>query len=111
MRMWNVNPKIMCRKHLLAEHFETHCFVGHILRGKKYQGFLDNGMLETHNIKTRHDILASEMEDRGFKHNTPLTFSYDIEEGKIDVENNINVLYHRCPYCRERIERIKNDKH
>jgi hypothetical protein len=28
MRMWMVNPRIMCGNHLLGEHLETHMFYG-----------------------------------------------------------------------------------
>lgn len=28
MRMWMVDPKIMCRKHLLGEHLELHMLAG-----------------------------------------------------------------------------------
>lgn len=104
--MWNVEPKLMCRKHLLGEHFEMHCFVGHIKQGKKYNGFLKNGMLEIHNIKNRHDQIVNEMEKRGYKHNTPLNFFTNLIEGKIDEENNINILYSKCSECRRIMEEV-----
>lgn len=34
MRMWVVNPKILCRKHLLGEHVELHMATGHLQRGR-----------------------------------------------------------------------------
>ena len=33
MRMWNVDPKLMCNKHLLGEHVEMHMFFGTIQKG------------------------------------------------------------------------------
>ena len=33
MRMWLVNPALLCRQHLLGEHVEMHMFAGHILEG------------------------------------------------------------------------------
>ena len=33
MRMWMIDPKLLCRKHLLGEHLEIHMFVGTINKG------------------------------------------------------------------------------
>lgn len=38
MRMWNINPRYMCRKHLLGEHVETHMLVGSLRKEKSVQG-------------------------------------------------------------------------
>lgn len=51
MRMWMVDVKCLCRKHLLGEHSETHMFTGTIKKGTSILGYLKNGLLETHNIK------------------------------------------------------------
>lgn len=40
MRMWKVNPKNMCRQHLLGEHVECHMFVGAILKGISLSGYI-----------------------------------------------------------------------
>ena len=40
MRMWMVDPKKMCRKHLLGEHVEIHMMVGTLLKGRSIDGFL-----------------------------------------------------------------------
>ena len=37
MRMWMVDPQIMCRQHLLGEHTEMHMFVGTLKRGPALQ--------------------------------------------------------------------------
>ena len=50
MRMWMVDPRIMCRQHLLGEHVEIHMFVGAISRGKSVKGYLEKGLLEVHNM-------------------------------------------------------------
>ena len=54
MRMWMVNPEILCRKHLLGEHVELHMLVGWIIKGKSIQGYLD-----TVNIKKSLDDLSN----------------------------------------------------
>ena len=35
MRDWKVNPKLLCRQHLLGNHLEVHMFVGTLRRGGK----------------------------------------------------------------------------
>jgi hypothetical protein len=49
-----VNPKIMCRQHLLGEHVEIHMFIGTLNRKKSVKGYLEKGLLEIHNLYARH---------------------------------------------------------
>lgn len=65
MRMWMVNPEMLCRKHLLGEHLECHMFVGTILAGKSLKGYVDNGLVEVDSLVQRHNDLAVEMSKRG----------------------------------------------
>jgi len=107
MRMWNVNPKFLCLNHLLGEHLECHMFLGCLEKGTSVQGYLDNGLLEIHHVRKRHDELASEMKSRGMNHNSPINETqFDCRiEGCIDCNENIQELKRRCPKCRERIEK------
>ncbi len=66
MRMWMVDPKKMCRKHLLGEHVEIHMMVGTLLKGRSIDGFLERGLLEPQSARIRHDALAAEMQARGY---------------------------------------------
>lgn len=106
MRMWNVNPEFLCTKHLLGEHVETHMFCGTINKGISIKGYVEKGLVEVQNIKTRHDELRDEMIKRGMKHNSPLPEYKSWNEGSIDIDNNIEELKRRCPQCRQRIEEI-----
>lgn len=72
MRMWMVNPKIMCRKHLLGEHVECHMFVGTLNQGKSVNGYLRKGLLEIKSLHYRHKELVIEMKKRGYKHKSEL---------------------------------------
>ena len=72
MRMWMVNPRIMCKKHLLGEHVECHMFVGTINEGKSIKGYLDNGLLNVDDLWSRHLQLAKEMTNRGYNHESNL---------------------------------------
>lgn len=99
MRMWNINPEIMCRKHLLGEHVEMHMFAGTIKMGKNIQGYLDNQLVETQNIKKRHELLVKEMKKRGYNHKSELKFKNNIIAGFVDSEENLKELQRRCKEC------------
>jgi len=98
-----VPPKLMCRQHLLGEHFEIHMTVGVLQQGKSIAGFL-NGLLEPQSLKKRHDELVVEMKNRGYNHSSPLPeFECKVIGEPIDAEKSIKVLLDRCPKCSERI--------
>jgi len=69
MRMWKVNPKSLCRKHLLGEHVECHMFLGSLAKNISLKGYIEKGLVEVHNIIKRHDELAIELGSRGYQHN------------------------------------------
>ena len=105
MRMWNVDPKLMCRNHLLGEAREMHALVGMILHGKKLSGtkYITQGLVEVHNIRIRHDVLALEMLKRNYRHMSPLPDVILWTEGCVDSEQSLKELIKRCPECRKRI--------
>jgi len=103
MRMWNVDTKLLCKKHLLGEHVEMHMFVGSINKGKSLKGFIDKGLVEISHIKQRHEDLKNEMISRGMNHNSELPECELWEEGNVDVEESISELIKRCPKCKKRI--------
>lgn len=109
MRMWGVNPKFLCRKHLLGEHLELHMFLGTIKKGVSIKGFVKNGLIDTSKLEQRHNELVEEMANRGYKHKTPLSYKDNLHIGKIDTNNSINELNKRCKDCRERINKFKED--
>ena len=110
--MWNVDPEILCQKHLFGEHVEMHMFLGCIKKGTSLKGYIDKGLVEVNNIKKRHDDLKNEIIKRGYLHKSPLELNdiilWDI--GCVNSEQNINELYNRCEKCRSRIIRLKNER-
>ena len=100
MRMWMVNPRLMCRKHLLGEHVELHMFVAAIRRGLNLGGYLRNKLLEPHNIVGRHDELVRELERRGYRHRSPLLPFDAVRCGRISRSANLTELARRCSHCR-----------
>ena len=73
MRMWNVNPKTLCRKHLLGEHLEIHMFVGSINKKISMKGYLEKGFLESS------------------------------KSGKVDIQNSIKILTEKCQECSKKM--------
>ena len=105
MRMWMVDPKKMCRKHLLGEHVEIHMMVGTLLKGRSIDGFLERGLLEPQSARKRHDALAAEMQARGYKHCSPLPqFPSNKPVARVVQERSEAELAARCPACRKLIE-------
>jgi len=100
MRMWMVNPRLMCSQHLLGEHVEIHMLVGTLRRGKSIAGFLENNLLEVHSIRSRHAELAREMRRRGMKHQSPLPKFRARRLGRVSRVQNLAELARRCKKCR-----------
>lgn len=102
--MWMINPKLLCRKHLLGEHVECHMFVGCINKDISLAGYVDKGLVEIHNIQNRHDVLAQEMANRAYKHKSPLPEFNSWKEGNINISKNMIELGIRCNECKKKIE-------
>lgn len=101
--MWNVDPSVLCRKHLLGEHVELHMAVGSIRRGRSLGRFISDGLIETASIQARHQALAVEMAKRGYKHKSPLRYKDKLGLGRVDPSVSMVELARRCPDCRARL--------
>lgn len=111
MRMWMLDPRLLCRKHLLGEHGEIHKHKHNFEKCHKIYGRIYPVVLiEPENMKFRHDVLAAEMVRRGYNHNSPYEqpdISYlpvDQQTAKADIEYNLKDLSSRCEDCRENIK-------
>ena len=104
-----VNPKIMCRQHLLGEHVEIHMFAGTLSRGKTVKGYLEKGLLEVHSLYSRHEELVREMKRRGYKHCSAMDAKWMSAErlGVIDQEKNLEELLRRCSRCKRKYSEEK----
>jgi hypothetical protein len=100
MRMWGVDPRLMCNRHLLGEHVEMHMFKGCLDRGKSIKGYIRKGLVITYLIGSRHDALAYEMKLRGFKHKTPMPPMCVESAGFINRSANLKELSRRCKQCK-----------
>lgn len=104
MRMWNIEPRLMCMKHLVAEHLEMHMFATALLTGRNIAGFIRKGLVDTGKVQERHDLLAEELGIRRGSHKSPLLFFSTYVEGYVDADVTREVLLSRCKDCAERIQ-------
>ncbi len=111
MRMWMLNPRLLCRRHLLGEHNELHMLAGSLARGIRLDGFVAKGLLEPRAMLERHDSLAREMLRRGYAHRSPLPdctaalagYPAAVREGRVDLTVSARDLASRCPDCARRM--------
>ncbi len=106
MRMWMINPELMCNQHLLGEHFEIHKAIGNLKHsGRWAKSLAKKSFLEPQNALKRHDKLAAEMANRKMKHESPLKLDgVDLPYGKVNLKKSVQDLTKRCNKCKERIK-------
>lgn len=75
MRIWDIEPARLCRKHLLGEHRELHGLWNILTQGKHgYRHHPETRRWEGRlaALYARHEALVGEMDRRGYRHATPL---------------------------------------
>jgi len=109
MRMWQIDPKLLCRKHLLGEHNEIHKNKHNFEKHHSIYGrIFPIVLIEPQNMKLRHDELVEEMIRRGYNHNSPyelpnLSYLPDNQRyAKADLGYNFADLFDRCDDCYQR---------
>jgi hypothetical protein len=75
VRIWDIDPALLCDKHLLGEHRELHAIWSILTTGKRgYSRHPETlrwrGRLSA--LYARHDQEVDEMLRRGFRHMSPL---------------------------------------
>ena len=75
MRIWDLDPALLCRQHLLGEHRELHGLWNiHTLGRRGYRAHPETvrweGKLAA--LFARHERLVEEMRRRGYHHASPL---------------------------------------
>lgn len=110
MRMWMIEPSLLCNKHLLGEHGEIHKHKHNFVKKHNIRGrILPIAQIEPSSMQVRHDDLAAEMAGRGMNHRSPYEMP-DISylepiyrEAKVDINNSKKDLCSRCAECKRRI--------
>ena len=117
MRMWMLDPKVLCKKHLLGEHVEIHKHRHNFVKKHSIAGRINPVVqIEPLSMETRHNSLVEEMLNRGYKHNSPYTLPdlshlpEEVRNIKVNKEYNIKDLTKRCIECRERYELLYNTR-
>jgi len=111
MRIWDLSPRNLCRKHLLGEHAELHAIWKIISEGKKGYSHHPEVIRWKGKLKAlflRHQSLVEEMEKRGYKHLSPLEEKKAKGKDKQEVlinsleEQKIILLNKNCPCFNEK---------
>jgi hypothetical protein len=81
MRIWDIHPKHLCRKHLLAEHRELHGLWNILTIHKGRGGYSKHPETlrwvgKQKALYLRHETIVQELLRRGYKHHTPLNIKY-----------------------------------
>lgn len=108
MRMWMINPEMMCKKHIVGEHGEIHKHKHNFEKQHSIKGRI--GQIEPKIMKKRHDELAKFLKNHNSPYEIP-DLSYLSEEernSQVDKKESIKELKRRCPDCRE-IIKIKEE--
>lgn len=110
MRMWMVDPKFLCNKHLLGEHGEIHKH-RHIFE-KQYSisgRIYPQVQIQPSAMQLRHDELVLEMQRRNMRHQSPykqpdVSYLPDHEKfAVVDITESLIDLKDRCVNCHNRI--------
>lgn len=77
MRVWDIHPKHLCRKHLLAEHRELHGLWNILTKHQAKGGYSRHPETlrwvgKQKALYLRHEALVHEFTRRGYSHHTPL---------------------------------------
>ncbi|PIT94381.1 pyrimidine dimer DNA glycosylase [Candidatus Falkowbacteria bacterium CG10_big_fil_rev_8_21_14_0_10_39_9] len=95
MRIWDVEPKYLCRKHLLAEHRELHGLWNILTKhggkgGYSHHPETRRWVGKTSALYNRHEALIREFIRRGYHHYTPL--DKKLARGKAVQDSFINTI-------------------
>ena len=107
MRMWMVDPKRMCRKHLGAEYVECLMIAACMQRKRRLGGYFAHNCIEPRSLVSRFASLKREMLRRGYRARKSLLradFSYlpvSQQRFRIDRKASSAMLCKRCAECRK----------
>ena len=92
-----MDPRAMCRAHLLGEHVECRMLRGSLRKGRRLDGFVESGLVDSRMLLERHEELAREMVRRGYRHASPLPADFDVlgAPGSVDVQRSMRELVTR----------------
>ena len=102
MRVWDVDPKILCRQHLLGEHRELHGLWNILTKHGSVGGYAKHPETlrwvgRERALYLRHEALVAELKQRGYQHHSPidacLAVGCDVQDTFIDSpEEQLEIL-------------------
>lgn len=105
MRVWDIQPKYLCRQHLLGEHRELHGLWNILTKHGGSGGYSHHpetkrwvGKLRA--LYARHEALVVEMHKRGYNHHTPLDKRY--ARGKLEQDVFVDTIPRQKELLREK---------
>lgn len=111
MRMWGINPKLLCKKHLLGEHGEIHKHRHNFIKQHSIaKRIAPVVQIAPEQMQKRHNELADEMLRRGYNHQSPyeqpdLSYLKSYERhAEIDTNVSILDLVIRCKDCADNLK-------
>ena len=75
MRIWDLEPALLCDRHLLGEHRELHAIWAILTAGKRGYAHHPETLRWSDRLAAlyaRHEAQVAEMSRRGFRHASPL---------------------------------------
>lgn len=107
MRIWDIEPKYLCRQHLLGEHRELHAIWAVITEGRSgYSKHPETIRWEDSlaALYKRHDMQVIEMTSRGYNHRSPLdvklAIGNEVQNKTVDsIDKQIENLHNKKCKC------------
>lgn len=108
MRMWMINPELMCIQHIVGEHGELHKFRHSFVKKHNMNKRMKLKQIFPQLMQVRHDELAKYLKNHNSPYEQP-DISYlnnnEIVELTDKILNyNIEDLCKRCPECKRIME-------
>lgn len=108
MRIWDLPPEVLCRKHLLGEHLELHAMWTIITEGKKGYSHHPETIRWVGKQKAlylRHEAQVVEMKKRDYNHRSPLdknlAIGKDVQDEFVHtIEEQREILKNKACECR-----------
>lgn len=107
-----LDPRDLCRSHLLANHNEAHQLAGYLANAhlgdgghlRKLLGHAARGQIDLTELREWHDACAREMVRRGYIHESPLEYDLNVPIGAGAIGRaSTNRVDRRCSDCRVRL--------
>jgi hypothetical protein len=108
MRMWMIDPRLMCSQHITGEHGEIHKHRHNFVKGHSIAG--RKGQIEPRAMKRRHDELAKFLKNHKSPYEMPDLSGYDLRGFTVDKVKSATELWKRCPACRQKADEFGGGK-